>query len=667
MIKAFSIALLLSLGVLAGIPAIEAEDRSPDPTDKSGERLMGMELTSAARARQKLSETAAAAYVITQEDIRRSGMTSIPELLRLVPGLNVAQINASQWAISARGLNSRFAGEILVMIDGRIVYSPLLSGVFWDVQDTVLEDIDRIEVVRGPMAALWGANAVNGIINIITKKASDTLGGMIASGYGNQEQGWGAVRYGRSLGQSIFARAYAKYLSRNDSANALGEDAFDNWNILRGGSHLDWQPTTQDALTFQGDVFGGHENQIYPRLTPVPPYFGTLPSRTPVSGGNILGRWGRALNDHSDISLQAFYDRSERNDLVIGETRATSDLDFQYHVETGRYHDFTGGLGYRYTRGQIGSSLGTLMPTEDHGDSLYSGFVQDEINLIRDRLRLTLGARMEHNVYTGFEVNPALRLLWTPHKRRTFWASISRAAIVPSRLETMGQIDLEVFPGNPLPVVATISGNLNLQAGSLKAYEAGFRMGTTTRFFIDVAAYYNVYQHLVRLEPEPPRVAQDPPPAHIQALFVTRSELKGDMAGAELSASWSATKQWRVIPGYTWTIAHWTPADAGRNALGLSLFADSPRHQAQVRSQLDLPHAMEFDITAFRISGIPHKAVPGYTRVDARLGWSVRPKLGLDLVLQNLQDLQHPEFITLFGSQATEVRRSICGKVTWSF
>jgi iron complex outermembrane receptor protein len=667
MIERFIRCLMAGLWVVGWTVCARGEDQPADTATTSITELMDIEVTSAAREKQTLSKTAAAVFVITQEDIRRSGLTSIPELLRLAPGISVAQIDASKWAVSVRGFTSRFSNKLLVMIDGRSAYTPLFSGVFWDVQDTLLEDIEQIEVIRGPAAALWGANAVNGVINIITKQANKTQGGLLTAGYGSQEQGFGSLRYGRNLGQSACVRGYAKYFSRNDSANSDGKDAFDNWNMLRGGTRLDWRLSTLDSLTVLGDIYEGHENQMASKLALAPPFQTMVPSRTPVSGGNMLGRWTRAINDQSDMNLQVYYDRTSRDDILVGEVRNTMDLDFQHRFKVGRVQDVGWGLGYRYTTDQITNRPETIFSPPSRGDHLYSFFIQDEISLIRNCLRVTLEYKLEHNGYTGAESQPDLRLLWTPRKTQTAWASLSRAVRTPSRLESDGQADLEIFPGNQLPVVAALYGNPDLKSEVLIAYEAGYRLEATRRLFLDLATYFNVYNDLVSLNPQSPRLIQDPPPPHLQVPFLAGNGWKGNVYGAEFWATWNVTRSWRVIPGYTWADSHLNQTVGGSNSIALVTFSDGPRHQPQVRSQLNLPHSMEFDVLLYAASKIPGKPVPGYTRVDARLGWQVKQPLRFDLVLQNLQDPRHPEFFSAFGAQSTQVRRSIYGRVTWSF
>jgi iron complex outermembrane recepter protein len=341
-LSAVSALLLISLA-----SSVRAQKLTDDLTAASLEDLMNIEVTSVSKREEKLFETAAAIYVITQEDIRRSGATSIPELLRMVPGLNVARIDANKWAISARGFNGQFANKMLVLIDGRSVYTPLFSGVYWDVQDTLLADIERIEVIRGPGATLWGANAVNGVINIITKSAKETQGGLLTVGGGSEETGLGSLRYGGPLGKAAHYRIYTKYFNRTDQVDGLGRSTTGQWAIHRGGFRLDWQASRRDAVTFQGDLYHGSISQqaILPRLSP--PFTVAVNDPADVGGLNLLTRWSRSASSKSDFTLQFYYDRTQRFDQVVDETRNTYDLDLQHHLAAGRRHDLVGGLGLR--------------------------------------------------------------------------------------------------------------------------------------------------------------------------------------------------------------------------------------------------------------------------------------------------------------------------------
>src|ERR1700693_28271 len=332
---------LAALLLFSAIGAMAQTQGSPDDLSKlSIEALMNVEVTSVSKREQKLSQAAAAIFVITQQDIRRSGATNIPDLLRMVPGLEVAQINANTWAISSRGFNSPFANKMLMLIDGRSVYSPTFSGVFWDIQDTILEDIDRIEVIRGPGATVWGANAVNGVINIITKKAADTQGAMLTVGGGNLLHGIGEVREGAKIGSAAAYRVYGKYFDNTHYIAPSGQDARDKWQMGRAGFRVDWNSSARDTVMVEGEMYGGKTGQTVTRFVSLTaPFTQTFTDQTSLAGGDGLARWTRTISKTSDMSLQVYFDRTNRNNAIFGENRNTFDLDFQHHFAPGERED----------------------------------------------------------------------------------------------------------------------------------------------------------------------------------------------------------------------------------------------------------------------------------------------------------------------------------------
>ena len=666
------LSVFLCASLLVSLTAIaQTQKPTPDLAETSLETLMNIEVTSASKKQEKLSQTAAAIYVITQEDIRRSGATSIPELLRMVPGLDVAHIDANKWAISARGLNEQFADKMLVLIDGRTVYTPLFSGVYWDVQDTLLEDIDRIEVIRGPGATLWGANAVNGVINIITKQAKDTQGSLLTSGGGNQERGFGAVRYGGKLGDRGHYRFFAKYFNRDAFARSSGDNAVDGWNILREGFRTDWKVTDQDSLTIQGDFYNGSAGVEVPGVASLsPPTTGSLDDRTHLVGGNLLGRWHRAFSDRSDTTLQMYYDRADRRDILLGEVRHTIDLDFGHHLAVGNRHDILWGLGYRFTGDQTTGSLTFSFNPSSRSDNLYSTFAQDEINLVPARLRLTLGTKLEHNNYSGLEIQPNIRLLWTPHPHHAIWAAVSRAVETPSRFEASGRLNDNVSPGaGGTPVLVVDFGNPRLPAENVLANELGYRAQLSTRFSLDLAAFYNIYRSLHTEEPGVPFVESSPPPAHLVLPEIFDNRMHGETHGTEIAANWNVTSRWSLRIGYTLLQMHLhSDQSTGEPLEGKEVEGENPKHQFHFRSQLNLPHKLEFDTTLHYVSRLSSLGVPGYTRLDSRLGWRPGEHFELGVVGQNLLDTRHPESGSAehFAS-VTQVKRSIYGKLTWRF
>ncbi len=391
--------LLGSMTGSAKAAAIVPTDLTDDLTELSLEELMDIEITSVSKKPERLADAAAAIFVITQEDIRRSGVTSIPEALRMVPGINVARIDSNKWAITSRGFNGRFANKLLVLIDGRIVYAPSFSGVYWEVQDTLMEDVDRIEVIRGPGATLWGANAVNGVINIITKSVADTQGGLVAMGAGTKERGFGGVRYGTDMGEATYGRFYAKGFKRDEFVHTTGDDAGDDWDMLRGGFRVDSLLYDRDPVTVQGDIYHGNINQTLNLSILSAPYSDILEDKSKVSGWNLLTRWQHTLSPTSDLTLQAYYDRTDRDDAVYGEIRNTFDIDLQHQFAAYERHEVIWGLGYRYVHDDIStnSSNTLILDPDSSSDELFSAFVQDKITVIEDYLWLTIGSKFEHN------------------------------------------------------------------------------------------------------------------------------------------------------------------------------------------------------------------------------------------------------------------------------
>src|SRR5579864_3787676 len=453
----------------------------PDLTKASLEDLMNIQVTSVSKKEQRLSSAGAAIFVISQEDIRRSGATNIPDLLRMVPGVQVARIDANAWAISIRGFNTRYSNKVLVLIDGRSVYSPSFSGVFWDQQAVPLEDIERIEVIRGPGAAVWGANAVNGVINIITKSAKETEGGLSRAGTGTVDNADGLVRYGGTAGSTGSYRVFGQYSRVADGALANETQGDDGWRRLSGGFRSDWDLGAQDSLTVEGNVFSNSEGQTrWPGFSSLLPLEDAFRDTITARGGDLLGRWNHILRGGSETSLQIYADAYRRVDLGVPETHQALDLDFQHHVALGSRNDIVWGLGYRTTHSGLSSPEVSFVPGR-RTDNLYSTFVQDEIR-ITDALRFTAGSKFEHNAYTGFEYEPMLGLTWALSSRQSIWSSASRAIRQPALLDA----SLDAAIGNiPLPgglvERLVLRGDPSVKAEQLRDYEAGYRAQLTKR------------------------------------------------------------------------------------------------------------------------------------------------------------------------------------------
>src|SRR5713226_9727952 len=475
---------LFLITVSTAVWAIPARAQQRDSVEAlkrlSLDQLMNIEVMSVSRRPEHLFETPSAIQVITQDDIRRSGATSLPEALRLASNLEVAQVDSRQWAISARGFNSTTANKLLVLIDGRTVYTPLYSGVFWDVQDVPLWDIDRIEVISGPGATLWGANAVNGVINITTKGAPDAQGLVVSGGGGTQLRGFGGARYGGAVGSNVHYRVYGKASSRDPTVFPSGQSTRDNWHTWQGGFRVDGNASEVNQLVLQGDLYGGEFAQ------PSAGHIG-------VNGGNLVGRWSHAFSATSEARLQLYYDRTDRNiPSTFAENLDTYDVDFQHRAVLARRHDVVWGLGYRLINDHVGNSVVLAFLPPHVRRKWFTAFVQDEIALMPDRLHLTVGAKVERNDYTGYEVQPSGRVSWTPAGGGALWAAVSRAVRAPSR------IDRELFaPGQP-PYF--IQGGPNFRSEELLAYELGYRAQALDRLGVSLATFYHRYDHLRSIE-----------------------------------------------------------------------------------------------------------------------------------------------------------------------
>ena len=480
----------------------------------------------------------------------------------MAPGLDVGRVDAHSWAISARGFNDVFANKLLVLIDGRSVYTPLFSGVYWDVQDVLLEDIERIEVIRGPGASLWGANAVNGVINVITKKAAATQGFLATGGGGNEERGFTGFRFGGALGDALHYRVYGKYFDRADSALPAGGQADDGWSSERAGFRVDWEPPGAHRLTLQGDSYEGREDELIQRLRPASPFVPYLDRDTPTfSGGNVLGRWTCNFGGGSELALQSYYDRTTRSSATLDEQRTTFDVDFQHRFDWGTRQTIVWGGGYRRTADKIGSTFDVTLTPAERTDELVSAFLQDEIALVKKKLTLTLGSKFEHNDYTGFEFQPSARLAWTPGERQTVWASVSRAVRTPSRAED--DIRLRSAPVLPpgalfagLPplvppspaVVTAIMGDRDFQSEELTAYEAGYRVKAGARLTADLALFYNDYDQLRSITPSDPALDFTASPAQFN--LTGGNLMTGRTYGGELSVNLQLTDWWRIRADY---------------------------------------------------------------------------------------------------------------------
>ena len=654
--------LLLALRAQAQTPA-----RTTDLSEMRLEDLMNVEVTTVSKKEQKLSHAAAAVYVLTQEDLRRSGVTSIMEALRMVPGVQVARIDSNKWAISARGFNGRLSDKLLVMIDGRTVYTPLYSGVFWELQDTLLADVDRIEVIRGPGATMWGANAVNGVINVITKAAKDTQGGLLVAVAGDEDRGRGGLRAGGRFGEKAFYRVHTQTSKRNHQVKSNGDSALDEWETRRSGFRLDWEAGRRDSLTFQGDVFDGKVRGIlrYPSLAA--PFLREHEDHSTFSGGNMLGRWKRRYSDNSDSELQVYFDRSSRASSILGEHRDTVDFDFRHRVALSGRHELMAGGGYRRSGDALADSFVYTFQPNRRTVHIGQSFVQDEITLVPDRLWVTLGSKFETNSYSRFEFQPGARVLWTPNTRHSAWFSVARAVATPARIHHDITATISASPGpNGLAALAVLHNNKNYRSQDLLAWEAGFRR-QWSRMSLDVAVFRNEYDHLLTVEPGTPSLQLRPAP-HLVAPLRWDNLMAGTTFGVETAAQGRINSRWRWSASHSWLRMQLNLYPGSQDIFGKVAEGKNPRHQFHARSYFDVSKSVELDTAVYYVSSLRGFGVPAYTRLDVRLGWRVKPSLELSAGGRNLLDPRHVEFVSEDRTvPSTEVGRGVYGRLMWRF
>jgi len=603
------------------------------------EQLMNLQVTSVSKRPEPLSRTASAIQVITREDIRRSGAASLAEALRLATNLQVAQLDSRQWAISARGFNGTAANKLLVLIDGRTVYTPLFSGVFWDVQEVPLADIDRIEVISGPGATLWGANAVNGVINVITKDAKDTQGLLLTGGGGTDQHGVGTVRYGTALGSSVRARIYGRGFDRDATALPGGQDAADDWHLGQGGFRMDWEASSASHVTLQGDLYDGRIAQ-------------DSGGDIAVSGGNVVAKWSRMLSDKSSLAAHLYYDRTHRDiPGLFGEDLDTYDVELQHATPLGARHDVVWGLGYRLIndRTSIGSDSSLAFLPLHIARQWFTGFVQDEIALAPNRLHLALGTKIEHNDYTGFEIQPSGRLNWKLSPSATLWTAVSRAVRTPSR------VDRELFaPAKPPYFLA---GGSDFHSEEELAYELGYRQQEGS-IALSVATFYSRYHGLRSLE-------QVNPPTPVPLVIGNGQD--GESYGAELTADYRVTDRWRLRAGYTELRVHVWPNPGSTDASRGATESQIPDRQFLLLSSVDLPAHLGLAAWFRAIDDINDQLVPAYAELNATLTWQPTPHLDLSLVGQNLLHGQHREFGAATSPTRRDIQRGVYGAIAWHF
>jgi iron complex outermembrane receptor protein len=657
-----------------GQPAPAATNSVTVYKKMSLEQLMNLDVTSVSKTPEPYAQAPAAIQVIAGDEIRRSGAWSIPQALRLADNLNVAQAYSSVWNISARGFNSSTSDKLLVLMDGRSLYTPLFAGVIWNMQDYLLEDIDRIEVVSGPGGTLWGANAVNGVINITSKSAKDTQGLYVEGGGGSQLRDFGAVRYGGILATDVYYRVYGKYFDDGPQVFADGTSANDPWNRGQGGFRIDSERSPQNPLTLQGDFFvgethvepGGETNSLAQGAT---------------YGGSILGRWTHIVADDNEMTLQAYYERTHLEAPFAAAPPAagfppffppspavpagtlqdnldTIDVDFQHRFSLCEWNRVVWGLGYRFTHDVLDNAPTVAFLPAIDDQELFSGFVQDETTVL-DQIHITVGSKVEHNDYTGFEYEPSARVqLALPHKQM-LWGAVSRSVRMPSRY------DRDLFqPGPQYLYIYHLAGNSSFVSEDLLAYELGYRAEITSKFSASASAFYNNYNNLRS------QVATvDLTPTSLFDINF-QNGLKGHTLGVELSADYQILDWWRLHGGYDF-IQERLHVRAGASDLDNALAETAdPKHQVFLRSSMDLPGRIELDADSRWIDTVHNNdastpgTAPDYFELDVRLGWHATKNLELSVVGQNLLHDHHAE-AGFPNSTQEQIVRNVYGEVAF--
>jgi iron complex outermembrane receptor protein len=628
------------------------------------EELMKIEISLVSRTPEPVVLTPAAAFVITQQDIQRAGVTSLAEALRLAPGVHVARIDASRWAVGVRGFADRLARSMLVLIDGRAVYNPLFAGTYWEVQDALLHDIERIEIIRGPGGTLWGANAVNGIINIVTKHARDTQG-LLAKGLaGTEDPGGLALRYGNTLGTSGHLRSYFRGFSRGPQFHADSLD-YDDWWKLQGGFRSDWSLSQERTATVQGDIYLSRLGARTTATSYLPPFSQVSTAETPLSGGNVLARWaGPNGQPGSFFQLQTYYDRTRREERPVQETRDTFDVDFQQRQAPWKGHQATWGAGYRVSSDRIVAVEPSAFIPPNRTDNLYTAFVQDETGIVRARLRFTVGAKFEHNAYSGFEFQPSGRLLWEVDSVNAIVASVTRAVRTPSRVETDYTTTSLVSPATPTFV--RLLPNPEFRPEELIAYELGYRVRPDERVYFTASGFFNQLDDLLSTELATPFVETSPPPPARLILPVSfLNGIHGSSHGVELTADVRPTPWWRSTVNYSYLQVRATPDPGSRDVSQQRRYEGlSPRHQVHLRAAVDLPRNVSVDWLLRYVSELPAGPVPAYATSDIRVAWQPYANFEIAVVGKDLHEAQHLEWPTGAGANI-QIQRSAYVSVTW--
>jgi len=653
--------------LIASVAGVAQTGLSPDLTQVSLEDLMNVQVTSVSKKDQQAFKAGAAIFVITQEDIRRSGASNIPDLLRMVPGVNVARVDANTWAISIRGFNGVYADKLLVLVDGCSVYTPAFSGVYWDQLNAPLENIERIEVIRGPGGTVWGANAVNGVINIITRSSKATKAGLVVAGAGSEERASGLIQYGGDFGGTGSYRAFGGYSNTENSILANGPDGADGWHAFNGGFRSDWDLSHRDTLTVEGNLLQNREGQTV--TTVLSDHFPTLATfHDPIraESGDLFGKWDHTLQNGSDFSVQMSYSRYNRLSSGSDNILSSFEVEFQNHLAVGSRQDVVWGSDFRSTDNSFTPGYSVTYSPAQQTDRLYSAFLQDQIQLARS-LNLTVGSKFGHNPFSGFEFQPSAQMVWTPASTQTLWIAAAQAISQPSIETSTIRYDAAIVP---LPDgtfgVVTEVGAPHLKAEQLRDYEGGYRTRLGKRWSLDVTLFRSYYRNLQTATPGAPFLSERAGFPVLEFPLFAGNVARERSYGGEAFGNWQVTNRWRISPGVS--LLHLQPlAIPAGGILASGTAGDSPKRQAEVRSLVNLRRHVDWDTSVYFVSALSNGPIPAYTRVDTRLGWRAGEFLELSITGQNLIQPRHVEFADAYTLRPTQIERSVLGRITWRF
>ena len=632
-----------------------------DYFDLTIEQLLDTRVLSVSKKDESIAEAPAAIYVVTSEDIARSGVTNIPDALRMVPGVNVARSDANSWAVSIRGFNSGLANKLLVLVDGRSIYNPVFGGVLWEAHNLMLENIERIEVIRGPGGALWGANAVNGVINITTKHTRDTQGETVSALAGNTEASVNA-RHGGKIGEDGTYRIYATALKHDNSPKPGGGEAYDEWNDFRTGFRADWG----DNFTLQGDAYRSETQQLRTQYSFVAPYAVLKHQNIIYEGVNILGRWSNEFSDGGQLNLKAYVDWTKRDEPVnFIDDRLTYDTEAQYNFAPMGRHELVVGTGFRYINDKDTGFENVVFTPSEHRNNLYNVFFQDKIALSAERWFLTLGSKFEHTDYSGAEFLPNVRLQWHPTDQQMVWIAASKAVRTPTPLETDLDIALVIgsVPGIPLPLKIAFVPNDDFKSERLVAYEFGYRNQISQTVSLDIAAFHNDYDDLQTLTDQNLEIViNNQVPPHVLFPIKFTNYQRGQTYGVETALNWTATENLKLGLSYSTLRMDLTATGPIREGIGRV----DPEQQAGAKIFWTINNSWTLDSQVTYVDELPGMKVDSYTRLDINLGGRLTKSLRVNLVGQNILEKRHREFGEVGDLNLAEIERSVFAKLTWT-